>query len=153
MILKAPTRVKSLAHKIANLYAVPEQRFNKSEVMHAEKQKERAKAVAWEHLNNMAYGKGRYRDWNMLAMRCNVGQYVASRYFLPNAALYGTAALDALREVHDQYMLADDARLSEDQLDVLVDALSVIDAMHDLCSVDEWSHAVSHIFELAGVAA
>lgn len=153
MILKAPTRVKAISQLIANLHQPPVQRLNKAEVIHAEKQKERAKAVAWVHLNNMAYGRGRYRDWNMLAMRCNVGQYVANRYFQDNAHLYGTAALDVLRGVHDQFMLADTARLTQDQTDVLEDALYVIDAMHDLCTVDEWSHAVEYIFNLAGVKA
>jgi hypothetical protein len=148
---QASPRLKALSQFINNLTPMKPSGPNKAEQRHAEEQRRISKAVAHGYLNNMAYGRGRYRDWNMLAMRCNIGQYVANRYFEANAQLYGGAALEVLRDIHDQYNTADNATMTEDQIETLEDALVVIDAMQDLCSPAEWSQAVDHIFKVAGV--
>lgn len=98
--------------------------------------------------------QGTYEGWNILALRCNVGNYIANRYFVKEMHgphLYITAALRALTTVHARFVSMDRIGLTQQEAEVISLALWVVDELQDATTPQQWTEATKYIFELAGV--
>lgn len=115
---------------------------------------ERRNMKIWPRLHLQAFmvGEGKYRDWNMLAMRINIGMTVFERFFMQERIkLYLRAAMDVLHATHPLFQTRDRIGFLTYEASDIADALDIIDGMQDLCSRAEWTVAVEHVFTVAGV--
>lgn len=102
----------------------------------------------------MHAGTGRYWDWNMLAVRCNVGNCLANQLF-DFKPLYGSSnpvewALKKLTTLHARYQKTGKYELTPVEYKAVALGLWVTDEIQARCTIKEWSAATVYIFQIAG---
>jgi hypothetical protein len=112
----------------------------------------RLKLVPHLHLARLLAGVGTYEGWNLLALRCNVGQYIANKHFKEVEARHCLAqGLRALVLIHQRFQTNDRVTIDAGEATLIGAALCLTDDMQDRCSRREWSDATMRVYEIAGV--